>query len=84
MEHGGILVRLDKLLLVQNFDWVFKFSKNEVVLFAEQASLEMEPIYQDHFIAAAKGAELIVDAFNALCLTLSTGKIQFKQLLTAM
>lgn len=84
MEHGGILVRLDKLFLIQNFDWVYKFSKNEVVLFTEQVDVEKEPVYQDYFIAAVKGAELIIDTFNTLCLTISTGKIQFKQLLEAV
>lgn len=82
MEHGGVMIKMDKLLLVNNLDWIFNTAKktysHEVILFSERTPAVDMPEYQDYFIAAVKQAMLITDAFNMMCWTISTGKIQFR------
>jgi hypothetical protein len=90
MEHGGLMLRVSESLLVEGFDWLNDYFKlgegidtkffNQVLLFSESTTTNPRPSYQDYFIAAVPKAALIVETFEELCKTISSGKMKLKEL----
>jgi hypothetical protein len=85
IEHGGVVVKVDQTLAVENLDWLAEHIDVEggaggkgvqAVLLSEREDAEAEFEYQDFFIAAVKGAELLKAAFRIFSDHVATGDVK--------
>ena len=81
------MIDIGEVLPIEGFNWLGDYfelnskldsiPETEVLLFKEEVTPVEQRAYHNFFIAATKGAQLLVDTLDTMCKIMTTGNLQF-------